>query len=52
MITRVLCMECDFEGEVSHGDKIYKVKFCPSCGEELEYRDEENYENEQLDLQE
>ncbi len=50
MITRVLCMECDFEGEVNHGDKIYKVKYCPSCGEKLEYRDEENYEDEQLDL--
>lgn len=50
-VKKILCMVCDFEGKVSFHDPIFNITHCPSCGEELEYDDGEDYNEDELDLQ-
>lgn len=42
---RIYCMTCDFEGIVTWEDIVFGVEFCPSCGEQLEYHEDDEYEN-------
>lgn len=52
MITvKILCMECDFEGEVCYEDPNFEVTHCPCCGSPIEYHEEKEYDDE-MDLPE
>ena len=53
MITvKILCMECDFEGEVCYEDPNFEVTHCPCCGSPIEYHEEKEYDDDEMDLSE
>jgi hypothetical protein len=47
---QILCLVCDFEGKVIYHDPIFDITKCPSCGEELEYQGDDDYDDDSMDI--